>query len=142
MLRQQIYDEVKRAMKAREAATLETLRFVWSEIKNEEIEVKHALHDEEVVSLLRREVKKRKEAIEQYQRGGREDLVKHEEAQLELITVFLPQLMSEEDVRRVVAEVAGEEKEFGKAMGKVMGILKGKADGAMVQQLVKEKLGQ
>jgi uncharacterized protein len=140
MLREQIYDEVKAAMKAREGERLETLRFVWSEIKNVEIDAKHELSDEEVIALLRREVKKRKEALEQYRGAGRHDLVEQEEKQLKIIEVYVPQMMNEEEVRRVIDEEVGEEKDFGRAMGKVMGKLKGKADGAIVQRLVRERL--
>ncbi len=78
MLRQQINDDMKQAMKDRDAVKLETLRFVWSEIKNAEIDAKHELDEEEVTLLLQREVKKRNESIEQFKSGGRVDLADDE----------------------------------------------------------------
>ena len=93
MLREQIYEDVKSAMKARDAVKLETVRFVWSEVKRIEIDAKHELSDEEIVDLLRKEIKRRKDAIEQIKAGGREELVAHEQQQLTYIEAYVPQLM-------------------------------------------------
>jgi uncharacterized protein len=143
MLRDQIYEDVKTAMKARDTVRLEAVRFVWSEIKRIEIDAKHELTDEEIVEMLRKEIKRRKDAIEQIKAGGREELVTHEQEQLSYIEAYVPQLMSESDVAVVVDEVmAGGEKDFGKVMGMVMGKLKGKADGKTVQEVVKKKLSR
>lgn len=142
MLRAQIYEELKAAMKAQEKEKLETIRFVWSEIKRVEIDAKHELGDEEVVVLLRKEVKRRKEAVEQMRAGGRSDGVAREEAQLEIINRYLPALLTEEQINQVVEKiVAGGEREFGAVMKTAMSQLKGKADGALVSQVVKAKLG-
>lgn len=141
MLRQQIYDDLKQAMKDKDALKLETLRFVWSGIKNVEIDAKHELSDDEVVKLLRTEVKRRKEAVEQFKKGKREDLADQEVRKLEVIEGYLPQLMSKEEVLNVVEEVIADGgDDFGVVMGKVMGRLKGKADGSLVRDMVKEKL--
>ncbi|OGV97106.1 hypothetical protein A2W24_00155 [Microgenomates group bacterium RBG_16_45_19] len=141
MLRQQIHDEMIAAMKAQDVKKLETVRYVWSEIKRVEIDAKHELTDEEVIELLRREVKKRQEAVVQMRAGGRLDGVEHEEAQLKIITSYLPQLMSREEIEGVVDEVikAGQ-LDFGAVMREVMAKVKGKADGKMVSEIVREKL--
>lgn len=141
-LRNSVYEEVKKAMKAREAQRLETLRFIWSNIKNVEIDAKHELTDEEVVKLLMTEVKRRKEAIEQFRQGKRDDLAEAEEEKLKVIQEFLPEMMSEEEIAKVVDEVvAAGVNNFGAVMGQVMGRVKGKAEGNLVSKVVKEKLG-
>jgi hypothetical protein len=142
MLRQQIYEDMIGAMKAKETVKLEAVRFVWSEIKNAEIDAKRDLTDEEVSQILRREVKKRKEAIELMRRGGREELAVSDEAKLIYIENYLPKMMSWEEVEAVVDKiVARGQKDFGGVMGAVMAEVKGKADGKMVSEVVKEKLG-
>jgi uncharacterized protein len=141
MLRAQIYEDVKAAMKAQDRDRLDVVRYVWSEIKRVEIDAKHELTDEEVVELLRKEVKRRREAVEQMKQAGRNEVVEREEQQLTVIDAYLPQLMNEEEVERVVDEVLAQGlTDFGKVMGVVMGRLKGKADGGMVQRVVKQRL--
>lgn len=141
MLRQQIHDEMIAAMKAKDAKKLEAVRFVWSEIKNTEIDAKHELSDEEVVTLLKREVKRRKEALEQYTKAGRQDLIDKETGQLAVIETYLPAQMSEADIEKIIDEVMAEGMhDFGQVMREVMGKLKGKADGATVSRLVKNKI--
>lgn len=141
MLRQQIYDEMIAAMKARDQETLDTVRYMWSEIKKAEIDAKHELADEEIVELLRREVGRRNEAIEQMKQGGKTEAVAHEEAQLKIINKYLPQLMSREEIEVVVDEVlAAGQREFGGVMREVMARVKGKADGKTVSEVVREKI--
>ena len=141
MLRDQIYNDVRTAMKNQDAEKLETLRFVWAEIKNAEIDAKHELSDEEVTKLLRTEVKRRKDAIEQFQKGGRKDLAEAEKDKLQIIEGYLPELMSREDIEKVTDEViANGANDFGVVMGQVMGKVKGKADGKVVVEVVKDKL--
>lgn len=141
MLRQQVYEDMIKAMKAQDATTLETVRYVWSEIKRVEIDAKHELIDEEVIELLRREVKRRNEAIEQMKQGGKTEAVAHEEAQLTIINKYLPQLMGREEVEKAVDEVVGKgQTDYGLVMREVMVTLKGKADGKMVSEVVREKL--
>ena len=142
MLRQQISDQMKTAMKNREADRLVVLRFIWSEIKNREIDLKHELNDEEVVDILRREVKRRVESIEQYKQGGRMDIVEKEQAELPVINGFLPQLMSPTEVDEVVQKVLPtlESRDFGQVMRAVMAQVKGKADGKVVSEAVNKAI--
>jgi hypothetical protein len=142
MLRQQFADQMKIAMKARDADRLSVLRFVWSEIKNKEIDAKHELDDNEVVDILRREVKRRTESIEQYKQGGRMDIVDKEKSELVVINSFLPQLMSKAQVEEIVKNVLStlEDRDFGHVMRAVMPEVKGKADGTLVSEVVKSLL--
>jgi hypothetical protein len=143
MLRVKIYDDVKVAMKARDAARLDVVRFLWSEIKNTEIDAKHELNDEEVMALLRTEVKRRREALEQYTKAGRRDLIDHEGSQLQMVESYLPAQMDRAEIEAVVEKiVAGGALDFGKVMREVMAELKGKADGKLVVELVRTKLGE
>ncbi|MBI2010082.1 MAG: GatB/YqeY domain-containing protein [Candidatus Chisholmbacteria bacterium] len=133
------------AMKAREKLKLEALRYAWSLIKNEEIEVKGELNDEQVMKVVASEVKKRKEALRQAQgkqSDKLQDWVHEEEEKLKVLEAFLPEQMSEEEVSGLVNQLISEsgEKEFGKVMSLVMGKVKGKADGKLVSEVVREKL--
>jgi hypothetical protein len=140
MLRDKIYQDLVAAMKARDQEKLETIRYIWSEIKRVEIDAKHNLGDEEVVDLMRREVKRRSEAIAQMRVGGRMDRVDIETAQLKIIDNYLPALMSKDEVESIIDQIikAGGNN-FGEVMGLAMAKLKGKADGKMVGEIVKSK---
>lgn len=141
MIKDQLVDELKQAMRARDKLRLEALRYGLSLIKNAEIDKRSELIDEEMVKILRSEVKKRKEAIEQIRGGGREELAKEEEAKVEVLQEFLPKGLSQTEVEKVVDEVmVGGMSDFGGAMKVVMGKLAGRADGAMVAAIVKRKL--
>ena len=142
MLRQTIQDQMKQAMKDRDQVRLSALRFLWSEIKNAEIDAKVELDNSGVEAVVMREVKKRKDVIEQMKEAGREENVAEEQAQLDVLMEFMPEQMSREDVEKIVDEViTGGADNFGAAMGQVMAKVKGQADGKLVQELVKEKMG-
>jgi uncharacterized protein YqeY len=141
MLRQQVQEDMKQAMKEKDAFSLETIRFVWSEIKNTEIDAKHDLSDEEIITLLQREVKRRKDSVELFEKGGRNELAEEEQKKLLIIEKYLPQMMDKTKVEKLVQKIIDEGgSDFGVVMGKAMGELKGKADGKMVSEVVKEKL--
>jgi hypothetical protein len=142
MIRQQIIDDMKTAMKAHETLRLGVLRFMLSEIKNREIDLKHELIDEEIVDLLRKEVKRRNEAITQFKQGNRVDIAEQEEKELIVINAFLPIPMNNTAVEEVVTKVIAstESKDFGQVMRAVMLELKGQADGKIVSELVRAKL--
>lgn len=142
MIRQDIIDQMKMAMKSREAEKLQVLRFLLSEIKNVEIDAKHELNDEEVITLFRKEVKRRKESIEQYKTAKREDIVNKEEAELKVIDTFLPAQMEAQVIEKLVDEILSKTDgaDFGQIMKQVMQATKGQADGKMVSNLVRAKL--
>ncbi len=142
MLRDTLFEQMKMAMKAREAERLSVLRYLLSEIKNVEIDAKHELGDEEVIQLLRKEVKRRKEAIEQYVTAGRDDIVTKEKRELTVIESFLPKMMDREAVEAVVESVVAElgGADFGMVMKAAMQKLQGQADGKLVSELVRSKI--
>jgi len=141
MLREDIQKQMIAAMKSKEKVRLEALRFLWSEIKNAEIDAKSELNDDEVMKIIRREVKKRSEAMEQMEAAGREEMVAEEAAKLSVIEEFVEE-MSEDDIGVMVDQVVNEGvKDFGQVMKRVMGLTQGKADGRKVSEAVKKKLG-
>ncbi len=115
------------------------------ELSEKELVKKANLTDEEIIEVISSEVKKRKEAIEGFEKGKREDLIKKEKAELEVLQAYLPEQLSEEEIRKLIKEViekVGVEgmKDFGKVMAEIMPKVKGKADGNLVSKIVKELL--
>lgn len=143
-MRSQLPTLLKEAMKARDQVKLDTIRFVLAQAKNLEIDLKRELNDDEFITLLKKEVKNRVEAIEQFKAGGRQDIVTEEEAKLEVIKGFLPAEMSDEDLKSVVEKTLAtieDKSNFGLVMKAVMAEVKGKADGKRVSAAVKSVLG-
>lgn len=138
------------AMKSQDALRTGTLRMLQSAIHNREIEKhgkgdKSPLSDEEVLEVVHREAKKRKEAIALYQQGGREELAKKEADELAVLAAYLPPELSAEELEGIVRPIVEKAKgagvtEFGKVMGTVMAAAKGKADAKAVGELVKKLL--
>jgi uncharacterized protein YqeY len=133
------------AMKGREAVRVSTLRMVRSALQNREIEQRAPLAEDDVLQVLATQAKQRRESIEQFRAGGREDLASREEAELAILQEFLPREMNTEELRDVVetavAEVgAGGPKDLGRVMGVLMPQLRGRADGGVVSRLVREVL--
>jgi len=138
-------DTIK-AMKAKEKLRVDTLRMVTAAIQNKKIEKREELSEDEVLSVLMTLSKQRKDSIEQFTKGGRDDLADKETAELAIIQGYLPAQLGEDEVREVVKEViaatgATSPGDMGKVMGQVMGRLKGKADGKMINAMVRELLG-
>lgn len=136
-------------MKAGDTARRDTLRMADSMIKNTEIEKmkkEEGLSDEEVIEVLSRAVKQRKDSISQYETGGRADLAEKEKGEIDILMEYLPKQMREEEVRQAVKEIiaqsgATSKAEIGKVMGMAMGRLKGQADGNLVKKIAEEELG-
>lgn len=146
-LKQKIKENIQAAMKSGDETVVSTLRMLLSSILNKEIAGKKdkSLNDEEIVEIIFSEAKKRKESIEQFRKGQREDLAKKEEAELEILKKYLPEQMSEEEVKKIVkagVEKVGAEtiKDMGKVMAEVSPKVKGKAEGGLVSKIVKEFL--
>jgi len=146
-LKEQITADLTTAMKAREAERTSTLRMVKAAFMNREIEKRAALDEDESLKLLRSMVKQRRDSIEQYTKGGRQDLVDKEQAEIEVIEAYLPQGASAEVIEAAIAEAIAETsaasmKDIGKVMKAVQAKLAGKnADGRTVSEIVKSKLG-
>lgn len=137
-------------MKAKAQDKLRVLRSLKAKLMEKEIserkEGEAKLSDEQAVDVLMKAAKQRKESIEQFEEGGREDLAENEKAELKIIETYLPEMMDEEEVRSIVKEKitavgASGMQDMGKVMGPLMGQLKGKADGSLVSKIVKEELG-
>ncbi len=129
------------ARKQRDQARTLLLSTILSDIQNREIELKHPATDDETAEVLRRGVKRRKEAIEQYEKGKREDLAARERAEVKMLEEFLPTAASADDIRAAVRDaIAGGAKEMGPLMAKIMPQFKGRADGKLVNQIVREEL--
>ncbi len=147
-LKQQIFEDLKSAMKAGEVEKRDTLRMLDSMIKNTEIEKKkreEGLSDAEVQEVIARAIKQRKDAIAQFEEGGRPELAEKEKKEVEILSVYMPDQLSEDKVREIVKEViaqsgATSKAEIGKVMGPAMGKLKGQADGNLVKHIVEEEL--
>jgi len=138
--------EMKDAMRARDSVKVSTIRMVLSSVKYKEIEKGGPLDDDGMVSVLATAAKQRKEAIEQYRKGGRDDLAEKESSELAVIESFMPQQMSPEEVEEVVKKAitdtgASAPKDMGRVMKELMPQLKGKADGKLINELVKKHLG-
>jgi len=140
-----LIEDTKKALKQGDKASLLVFRGLQAAIKNELIaQKKDAADDEMVVAVLKREIKKRREARELYEKGGRADLVEQETAELELLEQYLPPQLSEEEIQRVIDEIisglAEGQKNFGHVMKLTMEKLAGQADGSQVAGLVKAKI--
>lgn len=142
-LQAQIDERMKEAMRSKDVEALSLFRMLKSAIKNEEISKKSELEDADIIAVLEKQAKQRKDSIEQYEQGGRSDLADKEKSELEVIEKFLPEKMNEEEVRETVkAKIASmQDAQFGQVMGACMSELKGKADGQLVQSIVKEEMG-
>ena len=136
-------------MKGKEAERLSTLRMLLAALKNKKIELKQEddLSDEQAIQIIKSEIKKRKDSIIAYKDGGREDLAKKEQLELEILSKYMPEQMSEEDVFKAVTKVVvglGDVSpaDFGRVMGAAMKELKGQADGTVVSDAVKKVLNK
>ena len=146
-LKDQIIKDMTASMKAKDAARTSTLRMVKAALQNREIEKRGPLDDDELMKLLRSLVKQRRDSVEQYQKGSRQDLVDKEQAEIAVIGSYLPQGTSQAEIEQAVSEAISETgatsmKDMGAVMKAVMTRLAGKnADGRMVSETVKSKLG-
>src|SRR5467141_3268482 len=129
------------ARKQRDQARTLLLSTILSDIKNREIELNHTPTDDETAEVLRRGVKRRRESVEAYEKAGRTELADREKAEIKALEEFLPASVAPEEIRAAVREaIAGGATDMGKVMGAVMPKLKGRADGKLVNQIVREEM--
>lgn len=148
MLKQQLREELKQAMLVKDEKAKGILRMLISAIGYYEIEKGGAGYeatDEDVLNVIQKQSKQRKDSIEQFKAGGREDLVAIEEEELKFLEKYLPEQMGEEEIRTLVTEAitqteAASPADMGKVMGALMPKTKGKADGGLVSKIVREEL--
>ena len=144
-IQNRLSEDLKTAMKAKEKIKVDTIRMVRAQLKDFQIAKGDELNEEDEISVLINAAKKRKEALELYEKSDRQDLIEQEKQELEIISAYLPAQLSKEEVEKVVLKVieevgASSLQDLGKVMGATMKDLKGKADGRMVQEIVREKL--
>jgi len=144
-LKDQITDDMKAAMRAKESERLATIRLLIAEIKRKEVDERIELTDAQVLAVVEKMIKQRKDSITQFENGGRQDLADKEKAELTVLSAYMPAGLSDEEVAaEVAAAVAASGAAGPQDMGKVMGILKpklaGRADMTVVSALVKKAL--
>jgi uncharacterized protein YqeY len=144
-LKQQITEDMKTAMRAKDSARLSTVRLLLAAMKQKEVDERVELTDADVLAILEKMIKQRRESIAQFEKASRQDLVDKEKAEIEVLAAYLPQKMSDAEVQQAVAAAISESGASGiKDMGKVMALLKprlaGRAEMGAVSGLVKTKL--
>lgn len=144
-LKQLITDDMKLAMKAQDKSALKAIRMILGAIKQKEIDERINLDDTQVLAVIQKMVKQRKDSISQFSDAGRSDLVEVEEAELSIINNYMPKQLSEAEIEAVVVKAIADSgadsmKDMGKLMGMLKGQLDGKADMGQVSQLIKSKL--
>ena len=144
-LKSRITEEITAAVKSRDQFKVDTLRMVISAVKNKEIEKKADIDDETIISIISTLVKQHREAADLYRKGDREELASKEEKEIELLKGYLPEAIEDEELARIVAEVAEELAasslaDMGKVMKAVMARVAGRAEGNLVSDLVKKQL--
>jgi uncharacterized protein YqeY len=142
---QQIEQDMKSAMRQKDKQVLSTLRLLRATIKKEEIDKRTTFNDEQILDVIVRAIKQRKDSVAEYSKAGREDLAEKEQNEIEILTRYLPKQLSESELRALIQETieavgAKTKKDLGKVMGAVLPKVKGKADGKTVNQLVREYL--
>lgn len=142
-----IDQDLTQAMRDQQADKVAVLRMVKAAITNEQIKLGHNLSEDEVTTVVKREAKQRRDSIEQYQQGGRDDLAEKESSELEIIKEYLPEQLSEADLKALVDQIvtdagASSLAEMGVVIGAVIKQVGGRADGSEVARLVKERLTQ
>ncbi len=148
-LKEQIGEDIKTAMKAKDKIRLQTVRSIKKAILDKEVELRpkgqDSLNPEQEIELLSQQAKQRRDSIEQFKNAGRDDLAEKEGQELSIIETYLPEQVSDEEVEAIIDEILASSgatslKDLGKVMGPAMKQLKGKADGKKIQALVKSKL--
>ncbi len=144
-LTEQIRADLTESMKARNAAKTSTLRMLQAAIKNEQINLKHELSDEEAMAVVRKGIKQRYDSVEQYTKGNRPDLAAKEQAEIEILKAYMPPELSdaelESGLREIVASTGAQsKKDMGKVMKEATARYKGRAEGKRIQEIVSRLL--
>ncbi len=145
-LRETIDNDIKNAMKSGAKEKVSALRMLVAAIKNKQIDKRAPLTDTEVMETVRSLIKQRKDSIEQFAKGGRQDLVDKETAEVAVLEVYLPQQLGRDEIERMVSEVIAQTgaqgaKDMGKVMKALMPVVAGRADNKLLSELVKNALG-
>ncbi len=146
MLKTRISDDMKSAMKSGDKRRLGTIRLLLAAIKQREVDERIELNDEQVLAVLDKMVKQRRDSLDQYEKAGREDLAEQESFEIEILQEYLPEALSEEEisalVKQAIADTSAESmRDMGKVMGQLKPKLQGRADIGAVSAMVKQQLG-
>ena len=144
-LSERLADDLKKAMKDKDKVRLSVIRMVRSAVKNREIDPGTTLSDEEVLVVIQKELKQRRDSLQAFESAGRTDLIDEVQAEIDILSEYLPAQLSEDELRdivkRIITEVGAVGKsDVGKVMGKVMPEIRGRADGKLAQQVVQALL--
>ncbi|HMA62329.1 MAG TPA: GatB/YqeY domain-containing protein [bacterium] len=144
-LLEEITQDMKKAMKNKEKGRMQVLRLLRSDLKKAKIDKRGEFTEEDAQQVINKAAKNRRESIESYKKGDRQDLVEEEEKELEVIEEYLPEQMSDDEIKALIDEVIEETgasgmQDMGKVMGTIMPKVRGKADGSKVQAIVRSKL--
>ena len=144
-MKEKILQDLKEAMRAQDVARRTTLRMVVAAIKNLEIETSSELDDGDVLQIIQKQVKSRRESIEEFRKGNREDLIEKEQTEIDILKEYLPEEASEENIRSAAAEIitsinASGPQDIGKVMPKLIEQFQGRADGRTINGIVRELL--
>ena len=144
-MRERILTDLISAMKSKDKEKLSVLRMVKGAMQLEEINVKHELNDEEVVRIISKQIKTRKDSITEFEKGNRQDLIEATMNEIKILEEYMPEQMTEEEIAKVIDEVFAKvnptgPSDMGKIMGTISPLVRGKADMSLVNKMIKEKL--
>lgn len=144
-MKNRVLEDLKMAMKAQDKEKLSVVRMVKGAIQMEELNKKHELSDDEVIAIIAKQIKSRKEAIVEFEKANRNDLVEQNQKEIEILNTYMPEQLSEEEINKIIDEAFTKinptsERDMGKIIGAISPILKGKADMGNVSKIVKERL--
>ena len=144
-MKERISQDIKKAMKAKEVLRLSTLRMALADFQKKEKEKGEPVKDEEAIQIIQSMIRKRKDSVEQYRKAGREELAQKEGQEITILNEYLPEQMSEEQVRDLAIKTISElgvtgPKEMGRVIGSLVKQLSGRADGGTISRIVKEEL--
>lgn len=146
-LKSRLMEDLKTSMKEKDVVRKNTITMVRADIKQKEVDERKELSDEEIIDIISKQLKEKRNAIEEFKKGNRDDLVEETEKEIEIILEYLPEQLTEEEVLEIVQKVIQDGgytsmKDMGKIMGAVMPKIQGKADGNMVNKAVRQILNK
>lgn len=144
-LKEQLANDLKEAMKAKDPIKKNVVTMIRAEIKQVEVDKRVDLGDEGIIEIIARQVKQRRDALSEFEKGGREDLIEQAQQEIKILTGYLPEQLTEEEIQRLVKDAilevgAQSMKDMGKIMAVLMPKTKGRADGKLVNEIVKKEL--
>lgn len=141
-----IKEDMKTALKAGEKEKVVTIRMLLSDIHKKEIDKRGPLTDQEILGIVSKSIKSRKDSIEEFKKGGRDDLVQKESREIEYLNIYLPKPLSKEEIAKAIEDIiketgASSGKDFGRVMKEMMSRYQGQVDGKEIGEIIKQKLG-